>query len=115
MTRMIDQFDIVLCTLSGDYGKPRPCVVIQNSAFNHNVSSSIVVCPITSKVQKEIIFRPTLLPDQDNGLQTISQIMVDKMTAVKYDKVRTVIGVLPMQKQQELIQIIKLWLNLDNI
>ena len=109
----MQQFELVTCALSGDYGKPRPCLIIQNSAFN-SVHSSIVIFPITSHLEKEIIFRPTLLPDTQNGLTKISQVMVDKITTIKKDKIGKSLGHISLHKQAEVLQALKLWLNLES-
>ncbi|MGH6904039.1 MAG: type II toxin-antitoxin system PemK/MazF family toxin [Geminicoccaceae bacterium] len=38
----------MLTALPGDYGKPRPAVVVQSDWLNQSDCSSIVVCPMTS-------------------------------------------------------------------
>lgn len=43
----IKKGDIVVCVLSGNYGKPRPAVVIQSNSLNKALAS-ILVCPITT-------------------------------------------------------------------
>jgi mRNA interferase MazF len=108
----MQRFDIVTCVISGDYGKPRPALIVQNNAFN-KLHGSIVVCPLTSHIEKEIVFRPTLLPDEQNGLQQISQIMVDKIVAIKRDKLDRTLGSISLHKQEEVIQALKLWLDLE--
>lgn len=105
----MQQFDVVTCALSGDYGKPRPCLIVQNTAFNAE-HSSVVVCPITSHVEKEIVFRPSLFPDSSNGLEKLSQIMIDKITTIRKDKIGQVLGHIPVHKQDEVILALKLWL-----
>ena len=105
------QFDVVTCALSGDYGKPRPCLIVQNTTFNE-LHSSVVICPITSHIEKEIVFRPTLLPDPDNGLEKLSQIMIDKITTIKKDKIGQVLGCISIHKQNEVILALKLWLGI---
>jgi|GEM_PF-4708070 len=37
---------IIACVISGDYGKPRPAVVIQSNL--HKNHSSVTVCPLTT-------------------------------------------------------------------
>ena len=44
---LMNRGDIVICVLKGDYGKPRPAVVIQSDLFNLT-HTSITICPITS-------------------------------------------------------------------
>ena len=102
------QFDIVTCALAGDYGKPRPCLIVQQNEFNQD-HASLSICPITSHVGKEIVFRPMLIPDKENGLEKLSQIMVDKITTIKKDKIGQVVGRIPLHKQEEVVEVIKLW------
>jgi mRNA interferase MazF len=107
----MQQFDIVTCALSGDYGKPIPCLIVQQNAFNQ-YHQSLSVCPVTSHVEKEIVFRPTLIPDKENGLEKLSQIMVDKITTIKKDKIGQVVGRISLHKQEEVVEAIKLWFGL---
>ena len=77
----------------GDYGKPRPAVVVQSDLFN-KTHASLVVCLMTSDLLDAPLFRITVHPSEENGLQLPSQIMVDKIMALKRDKVRMRIGTL---------------------
>lgn len=82
--------DIVTVALAGDYGKPRPAVVIQSDWLDE--TDSVLVCLFTSTVRDAPIFRLTVEPSPSNGLQTISQVMVDKIMAVCRDKCGAIIG-----------------------
>lgn len=77
--------DIVTVSLSGDYGKPRPALVIQSDLFDEH--PSITVLPITSELRETPLFRIQIEPNEENGLQKTSQIMVDKTHTVSRDKV----------------------------
>jgi len=85
--------DIVLAVASGDYGKPRPAVVVQSDLFNET-HASLVVCLMTSDLQDAPLFRITIHPSEKNGLQLPSQIMVDKIMALRRERVRSLIGTL---------------------
>lgn len=85
--------DIVLAVASGDYGKPRPAVVVQSDLFNET-HASLVVCLMTSDLHDAPLFRITVHPSEKNGLQVLSQIMVDKIMALRRDRVRAHIGAL---------------------
>jgi mRNA interferase MazF len=104
--------DIVICVLSGDYGKPRPAVVIQSDLFNPT-HASITICPITSYLIDAPLFRLTVLPTNLNGLTLKSQVMVDKIAAIKSEKITQKIGELTPKQVLELGDAIKLWLNLQ--
>jgi mRNA interferase MazF len=103
--------DIVLVALAGDYGKPRPAVVVQTDLVN-DIHASVVVCPITSHLQDAELFRLTIEPSSDNGLNKISQIMVDKIVAVRRDKIRDPIGKIDEKRMIRLERSLAFWLGL---
>jgi mRNA interferase MazF len=103
--------DIVPVAVAGDYGKPRPAVVIQTDLVN-DIHASIVVCPVTSHLQDAELFRLTIEPSSDNGLQKISQIMVDKIVAVRRDKIRAPIGKIDEKLMIRLERSLAFWLGL---
>jgi mRNA interferase MazF len=104
--------DIVVVALSGDYGKPRPALVVQSDTFNptHN---SIVVCPITSHVTEAPLFRITLHPSSANGLKSVSQVMIDKLLAVRLDRISRVIGRVDSRTRPLLDRALKDWLGIE--
>jgi len=83
--------DIVLCVVAGDYGKPRPAVVLQADVYNET-HASVVVLPITTHIVPAPLFRIDIRPDASNGLKRDSQVMVDKIVAIKRERIRQVIG-----------------------
>ena len=83
--------DIVLCVIAGDYGKPRPALVIQSDLFNE-AHPSIALLPITSQLLDTPLFRIPIKASKASGLNQSSQIMVDKITAVRRDRIRERIG-----------------------
>ncbi len=82
--------DLVTVALSGDYGKPRPALVIQSDAFDE--LPSVIVLLITSELHDAPLLRITVQPDKRTGLRKISQIMVDKSLTVPRQKVGQRIG-----------------------
>lgn len=103
--------DLVIVTVAGDYGKPRPAVVVQTDLVN-DTHASIVVCPVTSHLQEAELFRLTITPSPDNGLQKTSQIMVDKIVAVRRDKIRERIGFLDEEVLIRLNRSLAFWIGL---
>jgi mRNA interferase MazF len=101
--------DLVIVAVAGDYGKPRPAVVVQTNLVN-DTHASIVVCPVTSHLQEAELFRLTITPSPDNGLQKPSQIMVDKIVAVRRDKIRERIGCLNEELMIRLNRSLAFWL-----
>jgi mRNA interferase MazF len=94
--------DIVTVALSGDYGKPRPAVVVQSDVLTQADSQSVVVCLLTSQLEPVRSFRMMLQPSAANGLEKPSQIMVDKLFTLSRQKVGQVVGSLTKRQQQEL-------------
>jgi mRNA interferase MazF len=82
--------DLVTIALTGDYGKPRPALVIQDDAFSE--LTSLAVLRLTSELRDWPLFRVTVKPTTDNGLQKPSQVMIDKPAAVPKTKIGQRIG-----------------------
>jgi mRNA interferase MazF len=82
--------DFVTVAAPGDYGKPRPALVLQSDLFDE--LPSVALCLVTSELRNAPIFRITVDPAPDNGLQNISQIQIDKILSVPRERVGSVIG-----------------------
>lgn len=82
--------DLVTIATQGDFGKPRPALVIQANQFSAH--ASVTVLPITSALVAAPLLRITVHPSADNGLKKSSQVMVDKAVTVKLDKVGAAFG-----------------------
>lgn len=76
--------------LAGDYGKPRPALVVQADAFE--ALPSVTVLRLTSDPHDWPLFRVTLAPGRINGLRTPSQVMIDKVATVPRGKIGQGIG-----------------------
>jgi mRNA interferase MazF len=85
--------DIVTVAVAGDYGKPRPAVIIQANWLDD--TDSVLVCQITSTERDILAYRLKVEPDVGTGLRGISYVMADKIFAVKRLKSRAVIGGFP--------------------
>jgi mRNA interferase MazF len=93
--------DIVLAVVPGELGRPRPGVVVQGNEFIKDLST-IFVCPISSDVQEGAALRPTIEAKPTNGLRLRSQIMTDKMVALRRDRIRQVIGQIDSPTSEQL-------------
>jgi mRNA interferase MazF len=76
--------DFVTIAMQGDFGKPRPALVIQADQFDEH--DTVTVLPVTSALVAAPLLRITVQPDAGNGLQKPSQVMVDKAMTVKRNK-----------------------------
>ena len=63
--------DVVVVALAGDYGKPRPALVIQSDLFNET-HASVTIVPLTSTLVDAPIFRLSVEPSRANGLRSLS-------------------------------------------
>lgn len=82
--------DLITVATAGDYGKPRPALVVQADAFE--LISSLTVLPLTSDLREAPLLRITLEPSDANGLRSISQVMVDKAITIPRHRAGGVIG-----------------------
>jgi mRNA interferase MazF len=79
-----------LIALQGDYGKPRPALIVQSSLFAE--LPSVTVLPITSELREAPLYRITVAPTPNNGLRKASQVMIDKAVTVRRDRIGEVFG-----------------------
>jgi len=86
----VKRADLVTVAVSGDYGKPRPALIVQADAFGKH--PSVIVLPLTSEIHNTPLFRVTVNAGKSTGLRKTSQIMVDKATAVPRLKLGPRIG-----------------------
>lgn len=82
--------ELVTIAMQGDFGKPRPALVIQSDQFNEH--TTVTVLPVTSTLVEAPLLRITVQPGSENGLQKPSQVMVDKTMTVKRDKIGPAFG-----------------------
>lgn len=91
--------DLVTIAAPGNFGKPRPALVIQADYFD--LTATVTVLLITRTHVDAPLMRITVEPSAENGLRKTSQIMVDKAMTVKRDKIGTVLGTLEPDKLVE--------------
>jgi len=83
--------DVVTVAAFGNYGKPRPAVIVQTDALPAE-HASVIVCQMTSDIAEAPDFRVTIEPTEKNGLRTRSQIMADKPVTIRRERVGRKIG-----------------------
>ena len=82
--------DFVTIASQGDFGKPRPALVMQTDALSEH--PSITVLLVSSTWIDAPLLRVGVQPTPENGLQKPSQVMVDKAMTIKRDKVGPAFG-----------------------
>ena len=83
--------DVITVAASGDYGKPRPAVIVQTDALPKQ-HASVVVCQMTTQINDAPDFRVTIDPGAQNGLRARSQVMADKPVTIRRERVGSRIG-----------------------
>ncbi len=91
--------DFVTIALQGDYGKPRPALVIQADPFNE--SATVTVLLVSGTLVEAPLLRITVQPSTGNGLRKPSQVMVDKAMTIRRDKLGQVIGQIDLNTMVE--------------
>ncbi|NTW84287.1 MAG: type II toxin-antitoxin system PemK/MazF family toxin [Chlorobiaceae bacterium] len=100
--------DLVTIALSGDFGKPRPALVVQSDFFSGH--PSITILPVTSELRQTPLFRIAIEPTPDNNLKKSSQLMVDNIQTVPCEKVGPVFGRLCDTEMLSVNRALALWL-----
>jgi mRNA interferase MazF len=96
----------------GDFsGKPRPGLVGQSDLFN-KYHPSVSVCPITSSLTGDHLFRVLLRQNSDNGLETDSEIEIDKIQSVRMERVDRFVGTIGDEELNTVETALRLWLDL---
>ncbi|HEY1781162.1 MAG TPA: type II toxin-antitoxin system PemK/MazF family toxin [Roseiarcus sp.] len=82
--------DFVTVALQGDFGKPRPALVIQADAFADHATVTVLL--VSSALIEAPLLRVTIMPTPANGLREASQIMIDKAMTVMRTKIGVAFG-----------------------
>jgi mRNA interferase MazF len=102
---------VVTAVIPGDFGKPRPAVVVQATPYSE-VHPSVTVCPLSSHLTGLRLFRVAIAADRENGLDTPSEIMVDKISSLRRDRIREQIGRLSPTDLAAVGEALRQWLAL---
>ena len=86
----VSRGDLVTVALPGDYGKPRPALIVQDNAFRE--VASVTLLPLTSEVHELSLLRVMIRPSRSNGLRQASRIAIDKTATIPRAKIGQRIG-----------------------
>jgi mRNA interferase MazF len=102
--------DLVTIALQGDFGKPRPALIVQSDHFDAH--PTLMVLLVSSALVASPLLRVTVEPDELNGLRAPSQIMVDKAITVMRGKVGPAFGRLGQDRMLEVERCLALFLGI---
>lgn len=103
--------DLVTAVVPGDFGRPRPVVIVQADAFVE-YHASVTICPLTTHLTGLRLFRIMVAPDKHNGLNEPSEIMVDKLNSLRRERIGSSIGRLSALDMRAVNEALRRWLAL---
>jgi len=103
--------NVVLMVVPSDLGRPLPGIVVQADELTADLST-LLICPVSSDLQGRLLLRPVIEPAPENGLRLRSQIMTDKLLALRRDSIRRVIGRIDAETSEKLDRALLLVLGL---
>lgn len=74
----------------GDFGKPRPALIIQSDRFDEHATVTFLLVSST-RIDAPLI-RIDVQPTAKNGLKVTSQIMIDKVMTLRRERIGPVFG-----------------------
>jgi mRNA interferase MazF len=103
--------NVVTVAIQGDFGKPRPALVLQSDVFS-DIHATVTVALISSEIVQAPIFRLDVEPNEANGLTRPSQVQIDKIMSIRIEKIGAVIGELNDVMMVRVNRALALWLGL---
>jgi len=103
--------DLVTIAIQGDFGKPRPALVIQSDVVR-DIHETVTVALLSSRIVQAPIFRLNIAPDDRNGLTKECQIQIDKIMSIRKERIGSTIGKLDDTMLVRVNRALALWLGL---
>ena len=102
--------DLVSVAVQGDFGKPRPALVMQSDWFAKH--PTVTLLPLSSDLQNSPMLRVTVQPSETNRLVETSQVMIDKATTVRREKIGSMFGRLEADRMLEIDRCLAVFLGI---
>lgn len=94
----------------GDFGKPRPALVVQSDRFDEH--STVTVLLISSTLIDTPLIRVDVAPSPGNGLRQPSQIMIDKAMTLRRERIGPAFGEADDRLMLEMSRLLALFLGI---
>ena len=82
--------ELVTVAMAGDFGTPRPALVIQGDRFDGLATATVLL--VSGTVIEAPLIRIDIEPSPGNGLRKLSQVMVDKAITVRRERIGPAFG-----------------------
>jgi mRNA interferase MazF len=102
---------IVMVAPPGSDGAARASVIVQADLFNDS-HATITLCPLTTVIGGESLFRVAISPQEHTGLTVECEVQVDRITSVRRHRIVKVIGHASATRMEQVDQALRRWLNL---
>jgi mRNA interferase MazF len=113
----MNQFEIWIADLNPQIGtepgKTRPVLVVQTNLLNKIPHPSTIICPISTKVQKNAHILRVHLKKGTANLDDSCDIMMDQMRAIDNKRLIKKIGNLPNELVEKVKENMRIVLDLD--
>lgn len=86
----MERGSLIIVSVGGDHGKPRPAVVIQND--RHSGPDTVLVCLLTSDIAGATESRLVVQPLPETGLREVSVVMTEKIYPISRARTSQPIG-----------------------
>ena len=107
----VSRGDLAIAAAPGDYGKPRPVLILQSDTFYE--TASVTVALITTDQRSSApLFRKPIQPTDQNGLREPSDVMIDKLVTLPRSKIGKVIGHLSSTEMAEITSALAVFLGI---
>jgi len=74
----------------GDFGKPRPALVVQSDRFDGHATVTVLL--VSSTLVDAPLIRVDVQPTPGNGLRVPSQVMIDKAMTLRRERIGATFG-----------------------
>lgn len=113
-----NQFEIWIADLNPqigtEAGKTRPVLIVQTNLLNKIPHPSIIICPITTNVQKEATILRVHLKKGTANLHENCDVMIDQLRAIDNKRLLKKVGSLPIDLITQVKENIAVLLDLEH-
>ena len=92
-------------------GAARASVVVQADLFNAS-HATITLCPLTTVIGGESLFRVAISPQEHTGLSVECEVQVDRIASIRRHRIVKVIGHASATRMEQVDQALRRWLAL---
>jgi len=89
--------------LGSEPGYRRPCVIVQNNIFNQSAIRTVVVCLLTSNMDRVNLPGNVLLEQGQGGVTKASVVNITQIFTVNKNDLIEYLGSIPQQKLKQII------------